>query len=61
VKDIQAAMGSASAESILFAIATGYTRTEAQHMRITELESLPKAKMTAVAMDLKPRAIGDEP
>ena len=39
VKDIQKAMGGASAESVLLALVTGYTRAEAQQMRITELES----------------------
>ncbi len=61
VKDIQKAMGSASAESVLLALATGYTRAEAQQMRIVELESVPKAKMTAVPMDLKPRVVEANP
>jgi hypothetical protein len=60
VKDIQRAMGSASAESILLALGTGYTRAEAQEMRIAELESIPKAKMAAVPMDLKPRVIQED-
>jgi hypothetical protein len=38
VKDIQTAMGGASAESVLLALVTGYTRAEAQQMRIAELE-----------------------
>jgi hypothetical protein len=29
-------------------------------LRIAELESLPKAKMTAVAMDLKPRVVQED-
>lgn len=61
VKDIEQAMGSASAESVLMALRTGYTRAEAQQMRIVELETAPKAKISAVPMDLKPRVIGEEP
>jgi len=40
-KDLQANMGKASSESILFAIVTGYSRAEALKMRITELEAKP--------------------
>jgi hypothetical protein len=40
-KDLQAHMGKASSESILFAIVTGYSRAEALKMRITELEAGP--------------------
>jgi hypothetical protein len=38
-KDLQASMGKASPESILFAIVTGYSRAEALKMRISELEN----------------------
>lgn len=41
VKDIVAAMGKASSDSILLALTTGYTRAEAQQMRIVELEAKP--------------------
>jgi hypothetical protein len=39
VLDIADSMGGASAESVLFALRTGYTRDEARQMRITELEA----------------------
>lgn len=60
VKDIVAAMGKASSDSILLALKTGYTRAEAQQMRIEELESVAKPKSAAVPMDLKPRVIQED-
>ena len=59
--DICKAMGDASADSKLTAILLGVTRDGARQARIAELESFPKAKLSAVPMDLKPRTIGDEP
>jgi hypothetical protein len=60
VKDIEKAMGGASPKSVLLALLAGYTRAEAQKMRIAELESVPKAKPVAVPMDLTPRAIQED-
>ena len=60
VEDICEAMGDASAESKLYALTVGSTRDNARAFRITELESGPKKKVSAVPMDLKPRTIGDE-
>jgi hypothetical protein len=53
-------MGDASAESKLAALIQGATRDQARMLRIAELESLPKAKMAAVAMDLKPRVVQED-
>jgi|688.fasta_scaffold03878_14 hypothetical protein len=58
--DVCKAMGDASAESKLAALIQGATRDQARMLRIAELESLPKAKMTAVAMDLKPRVVQED-
>jgi hypothetical protein len=60
VQDIVTAMGKASPESVVLALLTGYTRAEAQEMRIAELESGAKQKMTVVPMDLKPRVVQED-